>query len=706
MGKKRPNTPLGMPEGSESLKCGSLRLSKRGVWRAAVLIGVYVVIFLHILHWKLTGSSVTPVEPSEAMQTLELGYVNAGIILFVILILSTLVFGRFFCGWGCHIVALQDLCGWVLKKMRMKPKAFRSRLLVYVPLFAAFYMFVYPTLLRLFKGGVFPGFTYHLTTEDFWATFPTPGIAILTFVVCGFLIVWLVGNKGFCTYGCPYGAFFYYADKVAPGKIRVTDDCEQCGHCTATCTSNVRVHEEVARFGMVVDAGCMKCMDCVSVCPKNALYYGFGKTSLRVKASEPPKTAKKFDFSWPEEIAMVVVFFSALYALRGLYDAVPVLLSIGLASISAFVAVAVGRALRAQHARWQRLQMRKDGSITPVGFAGILVGFVWFAFLGHSAVWSYNFHEGNRLYDLALAKAQADPDEAGVVAASALGHFEWCSENGFFQISNVEASIGTAYAFTGKLSEGEAHLRKALELSPGLASAWVQLGRIQAAQGKADDALETFRQALEHDPKNAEAAHQAAVALVASGDAVGSLPLFEQAEAAGLADPTVLTDHGLALAQAGKYDAAVAKLLAALDKGAPPVARYNLGLVYAEVRRFDEAREAFSKAVADEPDLLAAKVSLARLNLQVGDVAAARTHAEAALDQAPLEPDAMAIWAEAVQRSGALEAEIAKLIRSSADDEASWYRAAVLYRQKGDDVTAKSLFSRLLQRNPNLPQPR
>ena len=31
---------------------------------------------------------------------------------------------------------------------------------------------------------------------------------------------------------------------------------------------------------MVVDPGCMKCLDCVSVCPMNALYFGLGKPSL------------------------------------------------------------------------------------------------------------------------------------------------------------------------------------------------------------------------------------------------------------------------------------------------------------------------------------------------------------------------------------------------------------------------------------------
>ena len=72
-------------------------------------------------------------------------------------------------------------------------------------------------------------------------------------------------------------------------RIRVTDACAGCGHCTAVCTSNVRVHEEVRDYGMVVDSGCMKCLDCVSVCPNDALYYGAGRCRCRQAARRRPE---------------------------------------------------------------------------------------------------------------------------------------------------------------------------------------------------------------------------------------------------------------------------------------------------------------------------------------------------------------------------------------------------------------------------------
>src|SRR5689334_19755580 len=155
----------------------------------------------HIIQWRLMSKTISPIEPSETMYTLQNGFINAGFIFFSLAILATLIFGRFVCGWGCHILALQDFCGWLLKKIGPTPKPFRSRLLVYVPLIAALYMFVWPTALKFLvkslqrfgffaaseAGPVIPNFTNHLITTDFWATFATVSVAIPFLFVCGFM---------------------------------------------------------------------------------------------------------------------------------------------------------------------------------------------------------------------------------------------------------------------------------------------------------------------------------------------------------------------------------------------------------------------------------------------------------------------------------------------------------------------------------------
>jgi polyferredoxin len=93
-----------------------IRKSKAGAWRALVLLLVYAAIAIHVVHWKATGRTLSPLEPSESMQFSKSSLVNAGLVFFALAIGSTLLLGRWFCGWGCHVVALQDGSRWLSRR--------------------------------------------------------------------------------------------------------------------------------------------------------------------------------------------------------------------------------------------------------------------------------------------------------------------------------------------------------------------------------------------------------------------------------------------------------------------------------------------------------------------------------------------------------------------------------------------------------------
>lgn len=94
--------------------------SRYAPWRAATLGLVHLLMAAHVAHWLIAGKTLAPLELNEVMYTFELGIVTAGFLFMASVLLATAIFGRFFCSWGCHILALQDLSTWILKKVGVR----------------------------------------------------------------------------------------------------------------------------------------------------------------------------------------------------------------------------------------------------------------------------------------------------------------------------------------------------------------------------------------------------------------------------------------------------------------------------------------------------------------------------------------------------------------------------------------------------------
>ncbi|MEW6250413.1 MAG: tetratricopeptide repeat protein [Planctomycetota bacterium] len=697
-------------------RCGPVRKSTRSRWRALVLTLVYVVFAAHYVHWRLAGQTLTPVEPSEAMQTLETGLLNAGFVLFALAIFSTLVLGRWFCGWGCHLVALQDLCTWLLKKAGLRPKPFRSRLLVWVPLVAAVYMFVWPTVARAWAGRPAPSLVAHFTTTEFWATFPGPGMTILTFVVCGGLIIYLLGNKGFCTYACPYGGFFGLADRVAPGRIRVTSACDNCGHCTAACTSNVRVHEEVRRHGMVVNPGCMKCTDCVSVCPKHALHFGFGRPAMIAAQARPSSggaaasgksdtvaPARRHDYGWPEELALAAGFGLALYAFRGLYDSVPFLLALGMASITAFVLVQAVRLVYVPSVSFHGLRLRLHGRITRGGRLFAAAGLGLALFVAHSAVVQYRVGEGER--SLAAVRQAENTTVAASAVERSRAHFTWAARYGLFTTARTEARLGGLALFSGDLPNARRHLERALARAPHYGEARYRYAELVAREGDLPGAALELERALRDDPGLDDARQDLIAAARRLGRLGAVVSFLEELAQRRPHDPALALDIALVLGETGALDRAIISAQRVIDLyPANAEAWFRLGLLLAEAGKKPAALEACTRAVALEP-AVHRRLALAQLALSEGLVDRAMHELEAARQAAPLDPSVLAAWADGLRRAGRVDAALNTAQLTPRRDLRTRYALAFLYRAAGDSAAANSVYASVHAEAPHLPPP-
>jgi hypothetical protein len=131
----------------------------------------------------------------------------------------------------------------------------------------------------------------------------------------------------------------------------------------------------------------MKCLDCVSVCPKDALYVGFAMP--KPFATSQQRLSARADFTWPEEIAMAVIAVVATqWTFRGAWfgEGIPFLMAVGLGVITAVFAMAAWRLVRRKDVAFQHTALKQSGKFTRAGrwaFAGLLA---WLLFTAHTFV--------------------------------------------------------------------------------------------------------------------------------------------------------------------------------------------------------------------------------------------------------------------------------------------------------------------------------
>jgi tetratricopeptide (TPR) repeat protein/NAD-dependent dihydropyrimidine dehydrogenase PreA subunit len=619
--KKPRSISLPVLKNSAPQKDARIRTSRAGRWRAAALIALNLLMIAHIVQWRLTGETVSPIEPSEAMHTLQRGAINAGFIFFSLAILATLVFGRFVCGWGCHVLALQDFCAWLLKKIGLKPKAFRSRLLVFVPLIVALYMFVYPTVYRFFvkPAGepLIPQWTNHLVTSNFWETFPPVAVAIPFLFICGFMTVYFLGQKGFCTYACPYGGFFSLADKVAPGRIRVKEDaCHACGHCTAVCTSNVLVHAEVKQYGMVVDQGCMKCMDCVSVCPNDALYFGFGKPALGVSKS----LKKNYSLTWAEEIGGAVIFLASFYAVWDVYQLVPMLMALGIAIVTTFLALRAWKMLGSDDFAFLRYRLKAAGKIQKAGWAFLTFALLWIGVNAHSGFVRYHERAGAIAFESLkipdeLALARKNParwlsaaDNESI--AKGKKHFYSAFNAGFFVNKEALSKLAWIEYLSGNTDQAVNLLARAADYQEGQGKALslYYRGAILNRLGRYEQALPDLERALAERADLVVALEEKGESLWQTGRRQEAVAVWSEAVRRNAGLPLTYNLLAAAAAQFGQAEAAVDYEKRA-DQVTPSDALFYwmLGLRLQNVGMNDLAEKHFQNAVRLNPEFRKAR---------------------------------------------------------------------------------------------------
>ena len=204
--------------------------------------------------------------------TFAFSALTGSLVILVVVLGVTALWGRFFCGYLCAFGAVQELLSFAGKKLlpglrRMPEKADRPFKYVKYVVLLAVVLLVWtlqlPVDSTFSPWGVF-GALLSGNLSVMADAIPTLGFGLLL----GILILSLFVERAFCRYLCPLGALFTPLSAVRLFRIRRLETaCTGCRACTRACAMGVTVHED----SDLRSGECIDCMRCVGVCHPQAL---------------------------------------------------------------------------------------------------------------------------------------------------------------------------------------------------------------------------------------------------------------------------------------------------------------------------------------------------------------------------------------------------------------------------------------------------
>jgi tetratricopeptide (TPR) repeat protein len=329
------------------------------------------------------------------------------------------------------------------------------------------------------------------------------------------------------------------------------------------------------------------------VCPTDALYFGFGRPAIGV----PRVPAKHHPLTWGEEVAALAVFAASFWAVRDVYQLVPMLMALGTAAITAFLAVTTAKMLRAKELNFYRYDLKAAGRLRPAGWAFAAFALLWIGVNAHSGFIHHHESAGARAFQRIqvpdeLALARADPaawlspaDQANI--ASGKRHFRLASEGGLFVNNaalpkaawleylsgNAAGAVdllaaaaarerGQARALSlyyrgailnrlGRNAEALASLDEALAERSDLVLAREEKGEALWRLGRSEEAIATWKAAVAANPGLPVATNLLAGAAWSLGRPEAAIPLERRADQATPADPFFHSMVGLRLQGVG-----------------------------------------------------------------------------------------------------------------------------------------------------------
>ncbi len=199
------------------------------------------------------------------------GIVTGSFVVFGVLFLSALAFGRAFCGWVCPGGAIAGAAGVLRDRPLTRGWVRWVKFGIWAPWLGGI------AFLAIQAGGLR---RVELAYQTWYGISVATGEGLIAFsaVVLGIAgLTLLVGRRGFCHTLCWMAPFMVLGRSLAnlarlPGlRLRARrEKCVACGACTRVCPMSLDV-QRMVEGGNLEQRDCILCARCADICPKNVI---------------------------------------------------------------------------------------------------------------------------------------------------------------------------------------------------------------------------------------------------------------------------------------------------------------------------------------------------------------------------------------------------------------------------------------------------
>ncbi len=236
-----------------------------------------------------------------------------------ILLLYSIMFGRFVCGWLCPFGLIQELI-YKIKTPKLKKNRATKILSYFKYIILAFFVFIIPIAYAL-KDTPFPAFCKYICpagtlegglsllankVNDSYFSMLGPIFTWKFLLLISIVVACIFIFRMFCRFICPLGALYGLFNKISIFGIKLDNSkCINCNLCKNKCKMDI-TH--------VGDSECISCGECIDVCPTDAIVWkGIKKNKISTDDIISHKKSRIITRAISTVLMVAIIVTSSIY---------------------------------------------------------------------------------------------------------------------------------------------------------------------------------------------------------------------------------------------------------------------------------------------------------------------------------------------------------------------------------------------------------